>query len=72
MHIEWDNTTIYKTRKSIPVKHDITIPIKDKIRIRNMMRKNDTDILLMAKQGDTWYILKCMNSETERPAVEEA
>ena len=56
VHLEWSNERITYKDSPSPVKEHVTIPLKDKIRIRNMFL-SDFKVMYMAKQGDTWYNL---------------
>ena len=54
--LEWSNERIKYRDSPTPVREHVTIPLKDKIRIRNMFL-SDFKVMYMAKQGDTWYNL---------------
>ena len=56
VHLEWSNERIKYKDSPTPVREHVTIPLKDKIRIRNMFL-SDFKVMYMAKQGDTWYNL---------------
>ena len=43
--------------KRVPLREHVTVPLKDKLRLRNIF-DSPFHVLLMIKQGDTWYNLK--------------
>ena len=60
--IAWQNKKVFYKNNRIPLKEHITVPLKDKIRFRNIFR-SPFYIMLMVKQGDTWYNLKHKTNE---------
>ena len=46
----------YKKNR-IPLKETVTVPLKDKLRLRNIF-DGDFHAMFMIKQGGTWYNLK--------------
>ena len=56
LHVEWDEERIHYKDRSIPLKEHLNVPLKDKIRLRWILKKN-YQIMYMVKQGDTRYNL---------------
>ena len=56
IHVEWDEERIHYKDRSIPLREHLNVPLKDKIRLRWILKKN-YQIMYMVKQGDTWYNL---------------
>ena len=56
LHVEWDEERIHYKDRSIPLREHLNVPLKDKIRLRWILKKN-YQIMYMVKQGDTWYNL---------------
>ena len=56
IHVEWDEERIHYKDRSIPLREHLNVPLKDKIRLRRILKKN-YQIMYMVKQGDTWYNL---------------
>ena len=56
LHVEWDEERIHYKDRSIPLREHLNVPLKDKLRLRWILKKN-YQIMYMVKQGDTWYNL---------------
>ena len=56
IHVEWDEERIHYKDRSIPLREHLNVPLKDKIKLRWILKKN-YQIMYMVKQGDTWYNL---------------
>ena len=56
LHVEWDEERIHYKERSIPLREHLSVPLKDKIRFRWILKKN-YQVMYMVKQGDTWYNL---------------
>ena len=56
LHVEWDEERIHYKDRSIPLREHLSVPLKDKIRLRWILKKN-YQVMYMVKQGDTWYNL---------------
>lgn len=54
LHFSWKQNKVFHKEKQVPLRQHITVPLCDKIRLRNIM-KGDYQVMYMAKQGDTWY-----------------
>ena len=54
--VEWDEERIHYKDRSIPFREHLNVPLKDKIRLRWILKKN-YQVMYMVKQGDTWYNL---------------
>ena len=57
LHVEWDEERIHYKDRSIPLREHLNVPLKDKIRLRWILKKKNYQIMYMVKQGDTWYNL---------------
>ena len=57
MHISWQCQEVKYKKNRIPLKETVTVPLKDKLRLRNIF-DGDFHAMFMVKQGDTWYNLK--------------
>ena len=57
LHINWQDQQVSYKSKRIPLKEHVTVPLKDKLRLRNIF-DSSFHALLMVKQGDTWYNLR--------------
>ena len=57
IHIDWQNLMIQYKNTKVPLKQHVTVSLKDKLRLRNLF-SGKYHIMLMVKQGDTWYHLK--------------
>ena len=56
--IRWFKCKLKPPKKNrIPLKETVTVPLKDKLRLRNIF-DGDFHAMFMVKQGDTWYNLK--------------
>ena len=62
LHINWQDQQVSYKSKRIPLKEHVTVPLKDKLRLRNIF-DSSFHALLMVKQGDTWYNLKHKNNQ---------
>ena len=60
LHVEWDEERIHYKDRSIPIREHLNVPLKDKIRLRWILKKKNYQIMYMVKQGDTWYNLTKM------------
>ena len=56
LHVEWDEERIHYKDRSIPLREHLNVPLKDKIRLRWILKRN-YQVMYMVKQGDTWYNL---------------
>ena len=73
IHIDWKDSSIMYNNKPLPVVQDITVPMLDKIRLRNLIKKKDAKIYIMTKQGTTWCPLtnKDKHAKTRLERLEE-
>ena len=55
-HCLWDEERIHYKDRSILLREHLSVPLKDKIRLRWILKKN-YQVMYMVKQGDTWYNL---------------
>ena len=57
LHLSWQDLKVTYKNKKVPLREHVTVQLKDKIRLRNIF---DTPfhVMLMVKQGDTWYNMK--------------
>ena len=56
-HFEWHSIWFHMNGQPVNLPSSVTIPLKDKIRARQMLAKEDLDIQFMIKQGSNWYSL---------------
>ena len=56
VHLDWTEERIKHREEAIPLRKHITVPLKEKVRLRQMMASN-SHIMYMVKQGNTWYNL---------------
>ena len=56
VHIEWGEERILYKNETVPLKQHITIPLKEKVRLRQLLSTGSL-LMYMVKQGDTWYNL---------------
>ena len=56
VHIEWGEERIQHKNETVPLKQHITIPLKEKLMLRELLSSN-SQLMHMVKQGDTWYNL---------------
>ena len=57
LHFDWSYVTLRMNATSISLPTEIQIPLKDKLRVRRMLQKEDLDLQFMIKQGSNWYSL---------------
>ena len=57
IHFDWHETCLYMNSQIVSLPTSVTIPLKDKIRARRMINKEDLDLQFMIKQGTNWYSL---------------
>ena len=57
LDINWRNITVTVNRNVINLPGSVTIPFRDKFRVRQMIRSRPLLLHLMLKQGQTWYPL---------------
>ena len=57
VHLNWDSQRIKHKNEDIPLKQHISVPLKEKIRLRQLLTPS-TQFMYMVKQGNTWYNLK--------------
>ena len=55
LHIEWKDVKIKIGHKCLALPSDITIPIKDKIRLRHVLNGKSPNVFILVKQGATYY-----------------
>ena len=55
MHINWGEVTLTNGDTKIRLRYNVQIPIREKSRLRNLMRGPDCTAHLMVLQGCTWY-----------------
>ena len=55
LHIEWKDVKIKIGNKCLALPSDITIPLKDKIRLRNVLNGKAPNLFILVKQGATYY-----------------
>ena len=60
LHLDWQDVRVFYKGKRIPLREHVTVEITDKLRLRNIF-DSPFHVLLMIKQGDTWYNLKQQN-----------
>ena len=57
LHLSWNDLKVKYKNKRVPLREHVTVPLKDKLRLRNIF-DSPFHVLLMVKQGDTWYNLR--------------
>ena len=57
LHFDWSYVTLRMNATSVSLPTEIQIPLKDKLRVRRMLQKEDLDLQFMIKQGSNWYSL---------------
>ena len=55
MHINWGEVTLTNGDTKIRLPYNVQIPIREKSRLRNLMKGPDCTAHLMVLQGHTWY-----------------
>ena len=55
LHIEWKDVKIKIGNKCLALPSDITFPLKDKIRLRNVLNGKAPNLFILVKQGATYY-----------------
>ena len=55
MHINWGEVTLTNGDTKIRLPYNVQIPIREKSRLRNLMKGSDCTAHLMVLQGCTWY-----------------
>ena len=54
-HFEWHSMHLNMNGQPVNLPSSVTIPLKDKIRARQMLPKEDLELQFMIKQGPNWY-----------------
>ena len=54
IYFEWHSTCLHINGQMVNLPSSITIPLKDKIRAKKMLAKEDLDLQFMTKQGSDW------------------
>ena len=57
IHFEWHSMHLHMNGQPVNLPSSVTMPLKDKIRARQMLAKKDLDLQFMIKQGPYWYSL---------------
>ena len=57
LNIDWNDLKLYMSNQSVQLLKSVTIPLKHKIKTRNLITRDDMDVQFMIKQGSTWYNL---------------
>ena len=57
IHFEWHSMCLHMNGQPVNLPSSVTIPLKDKIRTRQVLAKEDLDLQYMIKQGSYWYSL---------------
>ena len=57
LNIDWNDLKLYMSNQSVQLPKSVTIPLKHKIKTRNLITGDDMDVQFMIKQGSTWYNL---------------
>ena len=55
MHINWGEVTLTNGNTNVRLPYNVQIPIREKSRLRNLMKGSDCTAHLMVLQGCTWY-----------------
>ena len=55
--VNWGSMKLYVNGVSVQMPLSLTVPLRDKIKTRRMMTKDDLDLQFMIKQGANWYNL---------------
>ena len=55
MHINWGEVTLTNGDTHIRLPYNVQIPIRERSRLRNLMKGSDCTAHLMVLQGHTWY-----------------
>ena len=55
--INWKTMIIRINGEPVALPHGLTVPLRDKIKTRNIMKSEETDLQFMIKQGANWYNL---------------
>ena len=58
LKFDWQAIQVLVNNKSFNLPTSVTIPLKDKLRLRRMLRKKELACYFMIKQGLNWYMLK--------------
>ena len=57
LNIDWNDFKLYMSNQSVQLPKSVTIPLKHKIKTRNLITGDDMDVQFIIKQGSTWYNL---------------
>ena len=55
--VNWGSMKLYVNGVPVQMPLSLTVPLRDKIKTRRMMTKDDLDLQFMIKQGANWYNL---------------
>ena len=58
LKFDWQAIQVLVNNKSFNLPTSVTIPLKDKLRLRRMLRKKELACYFMIKQGLNWYMLQ--------------
>ena len=57
MYFDWKDMTLTFDGQIMSLPKSISIPVKDKLRVRRIFVDEDLDLQFMIKQGTNWYSL---------------
>ena len=55
LRINWGEVTLTNRSSQIRLPYNVQVPLKEKTRLRNLMKGGDSTAHLMVLQGHTWY-----------------
>ena len=58
LEIDWKDVSMMLNRNEINFPSSVIIPLRDKIRVRKLLRRQPLFFLVMLKQGKTWFALE--------------
>ena len=71
LNVKWINTTLNANGKRVDLPESISIPLWDKVKVRNMMAHTNVRFNLMIKQNNTWYAPRTEIKSVEGPKSQE-
>ena len=71
LEIDWKKVSVTFNDNKIKLPRIVTIKLRDKIKIRFMMKKESLLFHIMLKQGITWFTLTSSTQETVQNSAQE-
>ena len=68
LHINWGEVTLTNGNTNVRLPYNVQIPMREKPRLRNLMKGSDCTVHLMVLQGRTWYTVS--TTPLHYPAVQ--